>query len=165
MTDARRIVMIAALKPSALITVGTSFIQKIDTSDLSQIGELMYDSFLGTIDYEGESEEDAKSEVVALFQGKYGAIIPDACLCIKENGTIISAVFFTWHESKLMPLLTFTMTRSSFKGRGYAKMLLKAGLNELIRAGQTQCCLVVTRGNESAIKIYKYFGFTEEISL
>jgi hypothetical protein len=51
-----------------------------------------------------------------------------------------------------MPLLTFTMTRSSFKGRGYAKMLLKAGLNELIRAGQTQCCLVVTRGMSQQLK-------------
>ena len=155
--------MKAALKSPVLAAEASSdYFQKVAPADLTQIGELMYDSFLGTIDYEGETLEDAISEVVEVFKGKYGAVINDACLCVKENEVIISAVVFTWHERENMPLLAFTMTRSSHKGRGFAKNLLRAGFSELFGIGHAQCCLVVTKGNEPAMSIYKSFGFVEE---
>lgn len=105
-----------------------SGVRKIIPSDLKELGVVMYDAYLGTIDYSGESIEDATVEVEETFNGKYGKIIDDACLLTKENGQIASAVIFNWFEEEQMPLLTFSMTRASFKGKGHAKKLLQAGL-------------------------------------
>lgn len=134
-------------------------VRKISNSDNKALGDVMYEAYFGTIDYSGETVAEARTEVEETLNGKYGKVIIDACFLAEENGVITSAIIFNWFEEQSMPLLTFSMTRASFKGKGFAKKLLKAGLASLADSGYTQCCLVVTEGNEPAFSIYKSIGF------
>ncbi len=137
----------------------TMGMRKISLSDSKVLGEVMYEAYKGTIDYSDETVEEARTEVEETLKGKYGKTIEDACLLIEENGQVVSAVIFNWFEKKQLPLLTFSMTRASAKGKGHAKNLLKSGLSVLNQAGYSECCLFVTEGNEPAISIYKKLGF------
>lgn len=134
-------------------------VRKITTDDIFDLGAVMYEAYLGTIDYSGETLEEARSEIADTLRGKYGRLIENACLVNEEHGFITSAVIFNWFEKENMPLLTFSMTRASHKGKGLAKKLLKAGLAVLWKEGYKECCLVVTEGNEPAVSIYKSLGF------
>lgn len=136
-----------------------SGVRKISSSDACELGRVMYEAYQGTIDYSGETIDEATMEVEETLKGKYGNIIEDACLLTEENGQIASAVIFNWFEEKQLPLLTFSMTRASSKGKGHAKNLLQASLSVLNKAGHSECCLFVTEGNEPAISIYKSLGF------
>jgi GNAT superfamily N-acetyltransferase len=135
--------------------------RKVTMADAPALGEVMYESYKGTIDYSGETLEEARSEIVGTLQGKYGKVIENACLLAEENSVVTSAVIFNWFEKEKMPLLTFTMTRASHKGRGLARKLLNSGLSALAKDGYSECCLVVTEGNEPAISIYRAMGFKE----
>lgn len=137
----------------------TPGMRKILLSDSKALGEVMYEAYKGTIDYAGETIEEASKEVEETLNGKYGKIIEDACLLIEEDDQVASALIFNWFEEKQLPLLTFSMTRAASKGKGHATNLLKAGLTVLNKAGYTECCLFVTEGNEPAISIYKALGF------
>lgn len=134
-------------------------VRKILISDARALGEVMYEAYVGTIDYSGETVAEACSEVEETLNGKYGMIIEDACLLTEENNQIVSAVIFNWFKDEQMPLLTFSMTRAEFKGKGHAKKLLRAGLAALSNTGHSHCCLYVTEGNEPAISIYKSLDF------
>lgn len=134
-------------------------LRNIQEADIDALGHVMYEAYLGTIDYNGETLDEAKSEIRETFQGKYGKIIASACFLTEENLRITSAAVFSWYEKEQMPLLTFTMTRASHKGQGLATKLLKNGLVALAKEGYSNCCLAVTEGNEPAISIYKALGF------
>ncbi|MGZ3733280.1 MAG: GNAT family N-acetyltransferase [Parachlamydiaceae bacterium] len=157
MNKLARILMKADL--SAWVDYNDLGFRKIAATDSFALGEVMYEAYKGTIDYEGETLEEARSEIIDTLRGKYGKVIENACLVTEENGFITSAVIFNWFEKENMPLLTFTMTRASHKGKGLAKKLLKSGLAALAKEGYKDCCLVVTDGNEPAVSIYKSLGF------
>ena len=133
--------------------------RKILNSDRPALGEVMYEAYRGTLDYSGETLEESSLEIAQTLDGKYGAIISQACLVVEADGKIASAVIFNWFEREKMPLMTFSMTRDSQKGKGYAKKLIRAGLGVLAREKYSECCLVVTDGNEPALSIYKSLGF------
>lgn len=157
MSNPKRILMKIDLSSWKSHQIGD--VRKISTEDAFELGTVMYEAYLGTIDYSGETLEEARSEIADTLHGKYGKIIENACLVTEDQGEITSAVIFNWYEKENMPLLTFTMTRSSQKGKGLAKKLLKTGLAVLAKEGYKECCLVVTVGNEPAISIYKSLGF------
>jgi L-amino acid N-acyltransferase YncA len=157
MTQNKRLFMEIDL--SIIENFNDSKIRKINQMDQQALSELMLDSYRGTIDYGGETLEEASLEIAGTLQGKYGKIIEDACLVIEENKALVSAIIINYFEKEKMPLVTFTMTRALNKGKGFAKKLLKAGLTNLKTAGHKTCCLYVTEGNEPAIAIYKSLGF------
>ena len=133
--------------------------KKIKKEDSFALGEVMYEAYKGTIDYDGETIDEAAEEVKGTLDGKYGHLIDSACLTLENSNRIASAIFFTWFEDEEMPLLTFSMTRVSEKGKGFAKELIKESLMRLKELKYSKCCLFVTEGNEPAISIYKSIGF------
>jgi GNAT superfamily N-acetyltransferase len=125
------------------------------------IGCLMYNAYLDTVDYDGETVEDAKVEVSDTMSGKYGTVLYDASRCIEGTSfpsIIASAVIFTQSGEQSNPLLVFAMTEPSYQGQGYCTKLLKHGLHVLSGQGFNICELVVTSGNP-AIRIYERLGF------
>lgn len=136
--------------------------RQIQDEDAERVGHLMLEAYRGTIDYAGESLSDSVQEVRGTLAGKYGKPIAPACLVMEVDGQAASAVIFTWYEKEQMPLLTFSITDSAFKGRGFAKELIVGGLVKLKALGYSKCCLVVTEGNEPAFSIYRKLGFQVE---
>ena len=134
---------------------------RVTRADVHGLGELMYSAYRGGVDSESESVEDARAEIEATLDGQYGEIIPSASLIAMDGDRTASAVLFVWFEKEKMPLMAYAMTHADYKGRGIATKLIKAGLNGLIEAGYSECCLVVSDGNEPARTIYQKLGFED----
>lgn len=130
------------------------------TADGELLGHLMYHSYLGTIDYDGETLDQAIQEMSETLTGKYGKVNFPASLAVIDGGTAVAAVIFVDHAKLGMPLLAFTMTHPKFQGRGLAQGLITSCLRNLQEQAFAECCLVVTKGNRPAEDIYKKLGFS-----
>lgn len=119
----------------------------------------MLEAYRNTIDSEGETLEDAISEVKSTLEGKYGRFLKGPSRIAYVDNAPAAAILFTWSERENLPLLAFSMTHSNFKRKGLATRLIRIGLNQLMTEGYKECCLVVTEGNEPAYSIYKNLGF------
>lgn len=140
-------------------SISNSNIRLVSESDGEILGHVMLEAYRGTIDSEGETLEDAISEAKGTLNGKYGKFLWNASLIAEVDSVPAAAILFTWSEKDNMPLLAFSMTHAHFKGKGLASELIKAGLAKLFEEGHSECCLVVTEGNEPALSIYKKLGF------
>jgi predicted GNAT family acetyltransferase len=127
----------------------------ISPDDAVLLGELMVQAYRGTVDYHGESRDDARVEVKATLGGKYGVFLRDCSFLIEEEGQIISAVMVTMSEHYQAPLLAFCMTHPSRKTEGMATFLIREACNALVDAGYKELFLVVTEENKPARHIYE----------
>jgi hypothetical protein len=84
------------LSRSTLIDEPTSLapsqVRSLTLSDVQAVGSLMYDAYLGAVDYSGETVEDAIKETRRTFEGAYGPFLSDASLGLFVEGQIQSAV-------------------------------------------------------------------------
>jgi ribosomal protein S18 acetylase RimI-like enzyme len=135
--------------------------KNISKKDIRALGVLMLEAYRHTIDYEGETLEDAVSEVEETMNGKYGPFLQKCSFVIEEGGEAHSASLVTWSEEMHMPLLAFSMTNPRFKNHGMAGFLLKKSINSLLEERSTDLYLVVTKGNDSAQHLYEKLGFQE----
>lgn len=133
--------------------------RNISKSDINSLGVLMLESYRDTIDYEGETLEDAISEIRETFNGKYGPLLERCSFILEEDGQALSACIITFFEEMKLPLIAFSMTHPDFKNKGMATFLLKKSINSLITQGYEQLYLVVTEGNISAQHLYEKVGF------
>ena len=128
-------------------------------SDVHSLGVLMLEAYQGTIDYEGETLQDAVSEVQATIDGKYGLFLNECSFLIEEGERILSACMVTWSERMQLPLLAYSMTHPAVKNQGMATFLIKKSINALHAQRYREVYLVVTEGNEAAQHLYKKIGF------
>lgn len=138
---------------------GSWRVRAISPDDAALLGELMVQAYRGTVDYHGETREDARAEVKATLGGKYGVFLRDCSFLIEEEGQIISAVMVTLSEHYRAPLLAFCMTHPSRKTEGMATFLIREACNALVDAGFRELFLVVTEANKPARHIYEKMGF------
>ncbi len=153
-----RHVMYKKLAPTE--TLSTDDFRTVTEADNLLLGQLMYSSYQGTIDYDGETLEQSIQEMTETLSGKYGKVISPASLVIVDGDVAVAAVIFVFYAKEAMPLLTFTMTHPQHQGRGLAQRLINSSLRVLHEQSFDQCCLVVTEGNRPAQDIYKKLGFT-----
>ena len=133
--------------------------RNISAKDMRSLGILMLESYRGTIDYDGETEEDGTSEIRETIDGKYGPLLEECSFLIQENEQAASACIITWSEKENLPLLAFSMTHPDFKNQGMATFLLKKSINTLLAQGYNELYLVVTKGNIEAEHLYAKMGF------
>lgn len=126
-------------------------------NDLDELGRLFHAAYVGTVDYEGESEADARAAVAATFDGEFGAFVSLASVVIEFEGRLASAAFVTLWEGR--PLLAFTVTRPEFKGRGLARLCVAASMQALAAGGRRELDLFVTETNTPARALYERLGF------
>ena len=134
----------------------THVVRAEHTNDLAI---LLYASFRGTIDDEGEPFSAAVREIDKAMAGDYGCLIPECSFVIESGEFISSACLISWYEPVDGPFVVFTMTRPEFKGQGMARFLLQRSINALIERGETQLTLIVTEGNQPAQHLYASLGF------
>jgi len=125
--------------------------------DLLAVSQLMLDAYRGTIDDDGETLEDAMSEVQKTFASEYGTFWEDCSFLIERDGQALSAILVTlWREA---PIISFVMTHPSAKNQGLAALLIKQSINALLARGYTELYLFVTKGNLAAQHLYEKLGF------
>ncbi len=131
-----------------------------EPDDLEDLAILMLDAYAGTIDASGEETlEDARTEIRNVFEGVYGEPLLDASYVALEDDTPVAVTLVTLYEGA--PFLAFVFTGASWKGQGLAPALIQLSMNALAAREYDRLALVVTRGNEAAMRIYKRMGFEE----
>ncbi len=127
--------------------------------DAELLGELMLDAFRGTLDYDGETLDEAIQEVRAYFAGTHGrALLACSTLCM-ERGTLAAACLVTWWDLRQAPLITYVMTGSDRKRRGLGASVLQRSLACLSRTGERSVRAVVTKGNRASERLLAGVGF------
>lgn len=127
--------------------------------DLEALGALFHAAYVGTVDYEGESPEEAVAAVAATFDGEFGTFVPEASRVVDRAGQLLSASFITLWQGR--PLLAFAVTRPGFKGLGLSRRCTGAAMHALALAGHAELDLFVTDTNAPALALYARLGFVE----
>jgi GNAT superfamily N-acetyltransferase len=131
-------------------------------SDKEALAALMLDAYQGTVDYEGESLDDALREIGHTLSGSCGRFLSDCSFVLDGDEGISSAYLVTLlNEGKPdeTPLLAFAMTRKRDKRRGLATALIPRSVAALSGLGYSRLSLAVTADNHPARRLYEEFDF------
>ena len=126
---------------------------------LSDLAVFFLDAYRDTIDYEGESIEDAAGELQNVMSGGYGPVIHEASVCLRVGDEIAAAVFITERDG--VAFMPYIVTAKKYKGMGFARQLVTNCLCVLKQLGYSELVLYVTAGNVPAEHLYRSLGFTE----
>ncbi len=140
-----------ALAPSA--TAGRA-VRAISVDDLDALARLMLDAYVGTIDYDDETLDDAVDEVEAFCADPLARL--DCSFAIELDGEIVSAVLVTTFEDQ--PLVAYVMTAALAKGRGLAGVVTLEALHALKSNGETGVTMFITEGNTASERLFESLG-------
>jgi GNAT superfamily N-acetyltransferase len=122
------------------------------------LAPVMLAAYEGTPDYEGETLEDTISELGAVLQGKYGALITAASFAAYDGEAPVGAIITVIEDG--IPLVALVFTLSGNAGMGIASVLLSQSASALNDAGYSALSLAVNLENARAVKLYEHLGFT-----
>lgn len=129
------------------------------TADVEALALLMVDAYTGTIDYDGETVDEARMEVAGYFDGE--PILEHSWLGV-QGGAVVSACLVSKHEDH--PLIGYVMTAAHVKNQGLAASLLGQSLDTLQAAGYTQVSAWITEDNVPSETIFLRAGFSRPSS-
>jgi RimJ/RimL family protein N-acetyltransferase len=129
-------------------------VRTISRDDLEGLAGLMLDAYVGTIDYEDESLEDAIEEVRSFIDD--GDSLLDRSYLVEDNGTIASAVLVSVYDDK--PFIGYVMTLASHKSRGLARLVTTTALERLADDGHDTVVLYITEGNTPSEALFRSIG-------
>lgn len=114
----------------------------------------MMDAYVGTIDYEGETPEQAVEEVAGYLESE--AYLEVSRLAISD-GVIQCAALMSRLAG--VPLVGFVMTRAAMKGRGLASALLDIATDAVWATGADEIRAFITEGNMPSEAIFTKAGY------
>ena len=129
----------------------------VGPGDTRDLGALMLAAYRGTVDDEGETEDDAVGEVERTIDGEYGTFLFGCSLVIEHGSRAIGASMVTFFESR--PFLAYLVVRPEMKRRGIGAWLVGTSGNALLSGGHSTLDLFVTEANEPAVNLYRKLGF------
>jgi L-amino acid N-acyltransferase YncA len=115
----------------------------------------MVDAYRGTIDYEGETLDEARVGITQYFDD---APVLDCSRVGVSAGSVVSAALVGSCEDH--PLIAYVMTAAASKNRGLAAFLLEQSLEALEDAGHAEAHAWITDGNLPSKTIFLRAGFT-----
>ena len=122
--------------------------------DADGLAQLMLDAYLGTIDYDGENLEDARTEIDEYFSSDP---MLDCSQVVEIDGELAAATLVSiWEEGA--PLVAYVMTRSVRKGQGLARVVLVSALDCLARTAKRQVHAFITEGNTASERLFASLG-------
>ncbi|MEP7100617.1 MAG: GNAT family N-acetyltransferase [Burkholderiales bacterium] len=136
----------------------------VTAADAEALAALMYEAYLGTIDDEGESRDDALTEIHGFFAGKYGAPIAGACLVVdRDGGPAAAALICDWnerHQTVAGPLVAYVLVHPGARGQGLGTQVMNAVLTQLADACWGRVFAVITEGNAPSEALFGKLGFS-----
>jgi GNAT superfamily N-acetyltransferase len=121
--------------------------------DRDRLAELMLDSYIGTIDYDGEGIDEAKAEVDDYLGG---LPLLDCSWVVEDGDLLLAAVLvLQWDEG---PLVGYVMTRASAKGHGVAASLVEKSIGDLRAHGWETVDAFITAGNIPSERLFARAG-------
>lgn len=124
------------------------------------LADLMLDSYRGTIDYDGETIEDALNEVQSYFSGLADpASLESSWLAFIDDELVCASLVGFWRERNV-PLIAYVMTASRWKGKRFATLAVSRSLQSLADKSHAEVRAVITQGNLPSERIFTLLGFT-----
>lgn len=128
--------------------------------DLEALADVMLDAYRGTVDYDGEDLDDARTEVAGYLDASVGdAPLLGASRVALEDGRLVSACLVASWGLRDRPLVGYVMTRADAKRRGLGRALLTDAVSALCRAGHPDVRAVITEGNTPSERLFETVGF------
>jgi GNAT superfamily N-acetyltransferase len=121
--------------------------------DADRLAELMLDSYLGTVDYEGEGIDEAKAEIADYLDGE---AMLEASWVVEDGQLLLAAILISLWEGR--PLVGYVMTRASAKSQGVAALLLEMSIHNLRREGWETLDGFITSGNTPSERLFASAG-------
>lgn len=128
-------------------------------TDRPAVARLFLAAYRGTVDDEGETEDDALAAVDALLAGEFGAFDSEASEVVERDGVLAAATLLTTFDGG--PFVAFSMTDPAFQRQGLARAGLQRAMTVLAARGETSLDLVVTAANDRAVALYERLGFAD----
>jgi predicted GNAT family acetyltransferase len=132
-------------------------IRRITQDDKERIAAAMLDAYMGTVDQQEDTFEEALKEVENIFNNMYGPLISEASFMIEKENEVASIILISFFEES--PLIVEVFTGKKHYKQGMASALIKASMNELLALGYDRLTLYVKEENADAIKLYTKLGF------
>jgi predicted GNAT family acetyltransferase len=131
--------------------------RNVTKHDVALLGALMLEAYRGTIDYEGETLEEAQAQAQREIDGTSCPLLHDCSFVCEIDGMARGAIMISrWHD---VPLVTDIMVHPGMKNQGLGAFLLQKSMNALLELGETELSLYVTDGNTNAQHVYAKLGF------
>ena len=113
----------------------------------------MLDSYIGTIDYDGEGIEEAQTEIDGYLANRP---MLDCSWVVEDGHLLLAAILISsWEEG---PLVGYVMTRKAAKGQGVASFLVERSLADLQTQGWETVDAFVTSGNTPSERLFARAG-------
>ena len=129
------------------------------TADQQILAELMLDSYRGTIDYDDETIEDSLNEVVSYYSRLSDPIwLESSWLGLIDNELTCACLVDFWEERRV-PLISYVMTASRWKGKQLATTAVLRTLRSLANKNLAEVHAVITEGNLPSEKVFTRLGF------
>jgi len=133
-------------------------------ADKQILAELMLDSYRGTIDYDDETIEDAVNEVGSYYSRLSDPLwLESSWLGLIDNELTCACLVDFWKERRV-PLISYIMTVSRWKGKQLATTAVLHTLQSLANKNLAEVRAVITEGNLPSEKVLTRLGFERLIS-
>ncbi len=131
------------------------------TADEGDLAVLMLEAYRGTIDYEQETEAEAREEVRSFLSGSAGMEpLLEQSVALTKGPLLASACLIKHWPRRGFPLVGYVITHPMFKRRGLAKTALGESLSRLRVGGHSEVRAVITEGNLASERLFSRAGFT-----
>lgn len=121
--------------------------------DRGAIADLLLDAYRGTIDDEGETDDDA----LAAADHSLATIDRDASVVLTDGERIVALSFVITLDGR--PYIDPVVTTAARKGRGLGSSAVAASLQRLHDRGLDEVGAVITDGNTPSERLFSALGF------
>lgn len=134
------------------------------SADTQIVAELMLDAYRGTIDYDGETIDDAIREVDSYFSHQDSSWLADSWLGFIENHLACASLVGFWKD-RSAPIISYVMTSPQWKGKHLATSGVLRSLRSLAKKKYTKVYAVITEGNVPSERVFTKIGFRRVASI
>lgn len=75
-------------------------VRTFESTDELALGDLLYRAYLDTMDYKGETPDQAADEVRKTIQSQYGRFMPSCSKIVERAGSLLSATLITRFQER-----------------------------------------------------------------
>jgi RimJ/RimL family protein N-acetyltransferase len=127
--------------------------------DQKILAVLMLDSYRDTIDYDGETIEDALHEVESYFSSQDSTWLESSWLAFIENDLACASLVGFWKDRD-SPIISYVMTDPRWKGKHFATAGVSRSLRSLVEKNYDKVYAVITEGNSPSERVFARLGFS-----
>ncbi len=148
-----RLVGLSAASSAAGSAPPSSVVRRVTVADRDRLAVLLLDAYRGTIDDEGEGDDEARmaiDEYFARMEWKHSVVLEQ-----DDRLVAMSFVVFVAGCYYIDPVATI----ASSKGRGHGPTVVLASLRSLAGNGVQEVGAVITDGNTPSERLFTGLGF------